>query len=192
MCSMTVSLKDKTVLHLRAHHLLCIQNYRGHGYSSGFNNKMKSVIAALQNVSGAEVLLIRGADDLCRSCPHCKNGSCESDNPGRIDELVCEQMKAAPGDIFTWKLPHEAAPANVSPDNISRFTKVLPPANTLANIPTNSPAKFSPDDLENSGLPAQGLQRGKTFHVPVMTKELLEKCCSGCSWFDLCREILSN
>ena len=140
MCSMTVSRKDQNVLHLRPHHLLCIQNYRGHGYSADFHQKMEEVIAALKSPLGAAVLLTEGPDDLCGSCPHCINGSCESDNPDRFDALVCDHTKAAPGDTFTWTL--------------------------------------SPGEDRS--------------HVPPVTKDLLEKCCCGCSWFDLCLEILSE
>ena len=127
-------------LHLRPHHLLCIQNYRGHGYSSDFDQKMTSVIEALRSPSGAEVVVTGGADDLCGSCPHCRDGSCESDNPGRFDSFVCAHTQTSPGDTFTWKL--------------SLGTDMSP--------------------------------------VPPVTKVLLEKCCSGCSWLDLCLEILSD
>ena len=140
MCTMTLSRKNQTVLHLRPHHLLCIQNYRGHGYSADFHQKMEEVIAALKSPLGAAVLLTEGPDDLCRSCPHCINGSCEADNPDRFDALVCDHTKAAPGDTFTW---------------------------------THSPGE-------------------DRSHVPPVTKDLLEKCCSGCSWCDLCLEILSD
>ena len=128
------------VLHLRPHHLLCIQNYRGHGYSSDFHQKMTAVIEALQGPSGAEITLTADADDLCGSCPHCRNGSCESDNPARFDALVLAHTKTAPQDTFTWKL--------------SPGTDMSP--------------------------------------VPSVTKDLLEKCCRGCSWFNLCLEILSG
>ena len=40
------------LLRLRPHHFLCIQNYRGHGYSPAFDEKMKSVIASLRRPSG--------------------------------------------------------------------------------------------------------------------------------------------
>lgn len=127
-------------LRLRPHHLLCIQNYRGHGYSRDFHQKMTAVIEVLRSPSGAEVLLTGGADDLCGFCPHCRDGSCESINPDRFDALVCAHTQTAPGDTFTWKL--------------SPGTDMSP--------------------------------------VPPVTKDLLEECCSGCSWFDLCLEILSG
>ena len=127
-------------LRLRPHHLLCIQNYRGHGYSSDFHQKMTSVIEDLRSLSGAAIVLTGGADDLCGSCPHCRDGSCESDNPDRFDALVCAHTQTAPGDTFTWKL--------------SQGTDMFP--------------------------------------VPPVTKDLLEKCCSGYSWFNLCLEILSG
>lgn len=49
--------KSKPLLHLRPHHLLCIQNYRGHGYSNAFHEKMTAVIEALGTPAGTAVEL---------------------------------------------------------------------------------------------------------------------------------------
>lgn len=71
------------MIHLRAHHLFCIQNFVGNGYSKEFVDNMKQVIERLQN--GEEVTIVKGTDDLCAFCPHNINGECESENPGIFD-----------------------------------------------------------------------------------------------------------
>lgn len=55
-------------IRLRAHHLLCIRFFAGHGYSPAFTQNMERVIAALND--GAPVRLVRGMDDLCAACPN--------------------------------------------------------------------------------------------------------------------------
>ena len=146
---MAVRSEAPPVLNLRAHHLLCIQNYRGHGYSFSFDEKMREVIAALQSDSGETVRLIEGTDDLCAVCPHSRGSSCESVTPSLFDSRVFAHTGFVPGETFVWKL--------------GKGTSAQP----SAGFPEHTP------------------------EVPVMTKSLLKKCCCGCSWMDLCMEILS-
>lgn len=163
----TRSSKNLSALRLRPHHLLCIQNYRGHGYSSTFNEKMKAVIARLQSADGARVEITDGTDDLCMTCPHRRDKACESDHPTLFDSLVCANTGIAPGDTFTWKLA--AAGPDSCPDGQS--------GNAFCRSADHCPDENSPQ---------------RNSRIPVMSKELLEKCCPGCSWLELCREIISN
>lgn len=179
----TRSSKNLSALRLRPHHLLCIQNYRGHGYSSTFNEKMKAVIARLQSADGARVEITDGTDDLCMTCPHRRDKACESDHPALFDSLVCANTGIAPGDTFTWKLA--AASPDFCPDELSEITRCRSsdscPAGqseiTLCRSADHCPHESSPQ---------------RNSRIPVMSKELLEKCCPGCSWLELCREIISN
>lgn len=96
---------DKTILHLRPHHFLCIPNYRGHGYSSRFDEKMKAVIAQLQGGSGAEVRITQGVDDLCGACPHCTGSCCDSEMPALFDSRFLALTGLAAGDSVIWNSP---------------------------------------------------------------------------------------
>lgn len=96
---------DKTILHLRPHHFLCIPNYRGHGYSSRFDEKMKAVIAQLQEGSGAEVRITQGVDDLCGACPHCTGSCCDSEMPALFDSRFLALTGLAAGDSVIWNSP---------------------------------------------------------------------------------------
>ena len=136
--------KTQLVVRLRPHHLLCLQNFRGKGYSPAFVEKMTEVSARLGlspggrsdgQSPGAAILLVQGADDLCKSCPNCIDGQCSSQKPARFDGLVLETCGISYGRLL--------------PDGIK-----------------------SPD-------------------FPRMSRHLLEKCCPGCEWLDLCFKICS-
>ena len=81
-----------SVIHLRPHHLLCLQTFIGHGYSEDFIIQMKYVKRKICQESGATIRLVTGADDLCRHCPNCINGSCTSDKPALFDRLTLEKL----------------------------------------------------------------------------------------------------
>ena len=61
-------MSSQITVRLRAHHLLCIRFFAGHGYSEAFAKNMRCVIDALK--SGALVTLTQGLDDICSSCPN--------------------------------------------------------------------------------------------------------------------------
>ncbi|MBE5998884.1 MAG: DUF1284 domain-containing protein [Sarcina sp.] len=97
---------------LRPHHLLCLQNFRGKGYSPGFVRRMTEIHALVSGEAAASdkvrphpsgdlipdpsagkdrphpVLLVSGRDVLCAACPHCGETDCTSANPSRFDALV--------------------------------------------------------------------------------------------------------
>ena len=143
------------LLRLRPHHFLCIQNYRGHGYSPAFDEKMESVIAALRRSSGAGIIVTHGSDDLCAACPHCRDGGCDSASPERFDALVLALAGFKEEDTIVWKLP--------------------------AGQDLSSAAGSSSDQIH-----------ADPYGIPIMCKALLDVCCPGCSWKDLCIDILKR
>jgi hypothetical protein len=54
---------------LRPHHLLCIRNFIGKGYSKDFVDNMKSLINTLEENPNQKVLIKSGLDDICKKCP---------------------------------------------------------------------------------------------------------------------------
>ena len=140
------------LLRLRPHHFLCIQNYRGHGYSPAFDEKMKSVIASLRRPSGAWIRIVHGSDDLCAACPHCRNGVCDSAAPERFDALVLAHAGFKEGDTIVWKLPGGQDPPSADDESYDQI-------------------------------------RTDPYGIPIMCRALLDACCPGCSWKDLCTEI---
>jgi biotin-[acetyl-CoA-carboxylase] ligase BirA-like protein len=54
---------------LRPHHLLCIQNFRGFGYSDGFTQNMAELAAWLRCEPDTAVDVVSAADVICAKCP---------------------------------------------------------------------------------------------------------------------------
>ncbi|MDG6219906.1 MAG: DUF1284 domain-containing protein [Candidatus Thermoplasmatota archaeon] len=68
--------KIEDAIILRPHHLMCLPRFRGEGYSKEFISKAEDLVARLQS-DRAQVILVRGADDLCNNCPlmeECEGG----------------------------------------------------------------------------------------------------------------------
>ena len=75
---------------LRGHHLICLQFYRGEGYSEDFVKNLESV---LEKARERGVLIVEGADDVCRSCPYLIDGKC-SYKEGAEEEIRYLDMLA--------------------------------------------------------------------------------------------------
>ncbi len=92
---MPASMKAK----LRGHHLICLNFFRGEGYSDDFIKNIYSVVGK------EKVEIVEGADDVCSRCPYLKENKCS--NNEYTDEKILLQDKAA------LKLPSDANPARV-------------------------------------------------------------------------------
>ena len=112
------------VVRLRPHHLLCLQNFRGNGYSPAFIEKMTKVsgLLGLRSVSSEAstekqdsgpgkslsdvccILLTEGSDDLCLCCPNCLEDQCSSDKPALFDQLVLQASGYKYGQLLTGGL----------------------------------------------------------------------------------------
>ena len=80
------------VLHLRPHHLLCLQTFTGRGYSEEFVRHMTLVRDQLIREPLTPVELVSGVDDLCAHCPNNVDGQCTSDNPALFDSKVSRKL----------------------------------------------------------------------------------------------------
>ena len=93
---------------LRPHHLLCLQNFRGKGYSPAFVRKITEIHELLLHPAPTRqsskppvtIQLVEGADTLCNSCPHCADGQCTSSGPSHFDALVLKQTGMSFGQIL--------------------------------------------------------------------------------------------
>lgn len=101
---------------LRPHHLLCIQNFTGHGYDARFTAHMTVIVRALAQKPHTAVTLVRGCDDLCAACPHAADGRCTSQETvealDRAVLAVCRFADQEPADALctdTWSALAEAA-----------------------------------------------------------------------------------
>ncbi len=95
---------------LRGHHLICLNFFRGEGYSDDFIENIYSVIRK------ERIEIVTGADEVCARCPYLKNNRCSSSE--YTDEKIMFQDREAlellefkPGMIInrkmiSAKLPH--------------------------------------------------------------------------------------
>ena len=98
--------EDQTVapLRLRGHHLVCLQFFRGQGYSFGFVQNLKSVV---DRAATEPVVLVEGADSVCAACPGLSaDGTCLDPHAGepavrRIDRLAWAVLGVRPGAQLT-------------------------------------------------------------------------------------------
>lgn len=72
---------------LRGHHMLCMQLFRGEGYSDGFSRGMTSVIERIRNNPSGKLKLIRQPDEICTNCPNLVNGNqCSLSNQDVVEK----------------------------------------------------------------------------------------------------------
>jgi uncharacterized protein len=91
----------KTPVCLRGHHLICLQFFRGEGYSDEFVENLTHVLA---RAATEPVLVVSGIDNVCAACPELgSDGRCASEDAGgeeeiaRIDELALGILDVKPG-----------------------------------------------------------------------------------------------
>lgn len=132
------------VLHLRPHHLLCLQTFTGRGYSEEFVRHMTLVRDQLIREPLTPVELVSGVDDLCAHCPNNVDGQCTSDNPALFDSKVSRKLYSS---------------GLISPDAVSK------------DHPGKQPVL--------TGIP----------NALKISSSVLEECCPGCEWKELCLSI---
>ena len=94
---------DKNVsppVELRGHHLICLQFYRGEGYSASFVDNLDGVLARLAD---EPALVTARADAVCSACPELgADGVCAGDvEISRIDALASSLLDVQPGQRIT-------------------------------------------------------------------------------------------
>lgn len=92
---------------IRAHALLCIQGFRGKGYSPAFVKRMGEVAAVLQKDHNQIVRVLASSDTFCEVCPH-EDGGCTLGGPGHEtniksqDDAVLERLGIEAGTELPW------------------------------------------------------------------------------------------
>lgn len=88
---------------LRGHHLICLNFFRGEGYSEDF---IKNIYGVLKK---EKVEIVSGPDEVCAKCPYLKDKKCASNEYS--DEMILVQDKEAlrllgfmAGEIVDWKI----------------------------------------------------------------------------------------
>ena len=84
---------------IRPHHLLCMGNYVGKGYSREFENNMRRIISELEKKP--VFTLVDGTDDICAACPFDHDGVCETEEKvRRYDRETADRLGLAYGEEY--------------------------------------------------------------------------------------------
>lgn len=93
---------------VRAHTLLCLQGFRGEGYSPAFVENMGAIHHRLSTDPEISVQVIARPDEICNACPHLQGAGCHLKGPGfetamkRQDQDVMARLGIAEGEILPW------------------------------------------------------------------------------------------
>jgi uncharacterized protein len=99
---------DPPPVRLRAHNLLCLQGFRGLGYSEAFVARMRAVHADLAANPERGVEVLAAPDTLCAACPHLREG-CTLGGPDHEahmraqDEAVLSALALEAGAVVPWR-----------------------------------------------------------------------------------------
>ncbi|MCS4540887.1 MAG: DUF1284 domain-containing protein [Euryarchaeota archaeon] len=87
---------------LRGHHLVCLQFFKGEGYSKEFIDNLHGVMKRLKTEVALEV--VEGRDDVCLKCPHLKGEICSyaEKEIRAMDNKAHELLKFYPGELVEW------------------------------------------------------------------------------------------
>ena len=66
-------------MQIRAHHLVCIQGFRGLGYNQKFIDNMTKVIETIKSHPNLWIEVITNCDIICSACPHEIDGICRKE-----------------------------------------------------------------------------------------------------------------
>jgi hypothetical protein len=82
---------------LRGHHLLCIRNFKGKGYSPEF---VRNYYKVLERLSKEKIKIVNSVDTICGKCPH-NEGICvkKEDSEIKIRQSDDRLIKAANIDL---------------------------------------------------------------------------------------------
>ena len=96
-------------LPIRGHTLLCLQGFRGEGYSPDFVENMAAIHRAVTEGPERAVRVIAEPDAICGACPHLNPAGCtlngaESEPDMREqDRDVLGRLGLQPGTVLPWR-----------------------------------------------------------------------------------------
>lgn len=93
------------MLTLRAHHLLCIQGYRGYGYNQRFTENMTNIIDQLKKNTFIKIRIVAKTDEICLCCPNnISKKLCRHEFKVKsLDKKVVDLLEIDINKIYTYK-----------------------------------------------------------------------------------------
>lgn len=115
-------------LRLRGHTLLCLQGFRGLGYSPAFVENLSMIYNNLARNNQMIVQVQDTVDAVCEACPHDDIATgCTLNGPGtevRIqtqDHVVLTRLGLQPGERVTWEEILDRIRKSVSADDLTKI-----------------------------------------------------------------------
>ena len=142
------------VMELRAHHLLCMPMYSGHGYSEDFCRHMEEVIKIVR-MGNVKLRILASPDEVCSSCPNLQPPS-EEQRDLEGARMNLSLIRSKDGRLTRRSCKHETKTAEKDSMLLQAFG--------LTEGTVYSIAKLA-ETVKNN-----------------MTEESFEKSCHKCSW----------
>ncbi len=117
----------RSVLNVRAHHLLCLLGFRGNGYSQEFVLNMGRVASATF-LMGAQLQIVDSCDTICSACPHRRDNECgkKKDSPQivkRHDTEVASKLGVKIGTELVWREVRTLIRQNITPEDLGKVCR---------------------------------------------------------------------
>jgi hypothetical protein len=96
-------------IRIRGHTLLCLQGFRGEGYSPEFVENMAAIHRQLADDPTHPVLVVDVPDAICSSCPNLRDEECHLHGPGSEEGMIAQdqdvmhRLRIAWGEELPWK-----------------------------------------------------------------------------------------
>ena len=138
-------------IRIRAHTLLCLQGFRGEGYSSGFVENMAAIHQRLTDDPAQWVEIMDAPDAMCGACPHLLPTGCslhgkESEQHMQAqDHDVLVRLGLHDGDRLPWGDILDRIRASLTGDSL---TNICGQCRWLS-------LGYCRDGIERLGAPAQ-------------------------------------
>ncbi len=112
-------------IRLRGHTLLCLQGFRGEGYSREFVENMASVHRTLIDDPETRVEVLASPDAVCGACPHQQTSGCTLNSVRSEEEMqdqdrvVLQKLGLEVGDRVRWRDILERIRRSVAGDDLA-------------------------------------------------------------------------
>ena len=120
-------------LPLRAHNALCLQGFRGEGYSPEFVDRMQAIYDTVREDPARRVKLLTEPDALCDACPNLESlRGCTLRGPGHEahmreqDETVLERLGLEAGTTVAWSEVLERIKGSIRGDDLTDVCTICP------------------------------------------------------------------
>lgn len=114
------------VVRLRGHHLLCLQGFRGYGYSETFTRELAAIVAALVADPETLVTVVAGPDAVCAHCPAPDNHHCRTRRTELRDQRVLSRLGWRVGDELPWSAVLRRLAERVRPSDLDHLCRSCP------------------------------------------------------------------